>query len=107
MGQLAKTIPGGGVGNFSKEARSIFNKEKWLPLCRDTQFFISNICCRVMKKHPLDRYQKKNGLYPYIGTLADESKLREQQWVKNGKDIPAAQNRGQFLGINIGARYHF
>ena len=30
-----------------------------------------------------------------------------QQWVKGGKDIPAAQNRGQFLGINLGARYHF
>lgn len=37
-----------------------------------------------MKKHPLDRYQKKSGLYPYIGTLAAESKLREQKWIKNG-----------------------
>ena len=30
-----------------------------------------------------------------------------QQWVKNGKDIAVNNNQGQFLGINLGARYHF
>lgn len=37
-----------------------------------------------MKKHPLEKYQKKSHLYPYIGTLTEESKLREQVWLKNG-----------------------
>lgn len=37
-----------------------------------------------MKKHPLNSYQKKNKVYPYLGTLAEESKLREQKWIQHG-----------------------
>lgn len=73
-----------GVGEFSKESKSIYDKSKWLPLCRDTQFMISHMCCSVMKKGPMKNYQKKTGLYPYIGTLTEESKLREQAWVRHG-----------------------
>ena len=72
-----------GVGNFS-ETKSIFNKEKWLPLCRDTQFKISHQCCAVMKKSPLGIYQRKHKVVPYIGTLAEESRLREQAWLRHG-----------------------
>lgn len=73
-----------GVGDFSKEKKSIYNKEKYLPLCQETQFKISNECCGVMKKHPLDHYAKKSKRYPIIGTLTEESKLREQKWLQNG-----------------------
>lgn len=73
-----------GVGEFSKEAKSIYNKEKWLPLCQETQFFISNQCCDAMKKRPLDSYKRKTESYPIIGTLAEESKLREQKWIQHG-----------------------
>ena len=68
----------GGVGG------SIFNKVKWLPLCNETQFLISNSCCSVMKKAPIVAYQRKQKRYPIIGTLAEESKLREQAWFKHG-----------------------
>lgn len=71
----------------------MYNKQKWLPLCRDTQFNISNICCRVMKKHPLATYQKKHGFYPYIGTLTEESKIREQVWLKNGCNAYEAKKK--------------
>ncbi len=64
--------------------KSIYNKEKWLPLCQDSQFKISHYCCSVMKKSPLESYQRKHKLYPIIGTLTEESKLREQAWVKHG-----------------------
>ena len=37
-----------------------------------------------MKKAPLAKYQRKSKAYPYLGTLADESKLREQAWIRNG-----------------------
>ena len=73
-----------GSGNFSKETKSMYNKEKWLPLCQETQFMISDRCCNVMKKSPIKAYQKRTGRYPYIGTLAEESKLREQAWIKHG-----------------------
>lgn len=73
-----------GVGEFAEENKSIFNKKKWLPLCRDTHFMISHQCCSVMKKSPIGIYQRKHKVYPYIGTLTEESKLREQAWIRHG-----------------------
>ena len=64
--------------------KGMFEKMKYLPLARDTQFCISHHCCNVIKKRPLEVYQKQTGLLPYIGTLANESRLREQAWIKNG-----------------------
>ena len=63
---------------------SIYNKNKWLPLCNETQFMISGKCCDQMKKSPIRAYQKRTGRVPFIGTLAEESLLREQAWVKHG-----------------------
>lgn len=37
-----------------------------------------------MKKSPIGIYQRKNKVVPYIGTLADESRLREQAWIRHG-----------------------
>lgn len=37
-----------------------------------------------MKKSPMGIYQRKHKCYPYIGTLAEESRLREQAWVRHG-----------------------
>lgn len=55
-----------------------------MPLCRDSQFMISHKCCSAMKKRPIRSYQKESKRVPFIGTLAEESKLREQAWIKNG-----------------------
>lgn len=59
-------------------------KKKYLPLARDMQFNISHYCCNVMKKEPLGRYEKEHGLYTIIGTLAEESQLREKAWLRHG-----------------------
>lgn len=61
-----------------------FQKTKWLPLVRDTQFRISDRCCSVMKKSPIRQYERKTHRKPFIGTLTDESRLRELSWLKNG-----------------------
>ena len=37
-----------------------------------------------MKKAPLNNYQRKTKRYPYLGTLTEESRLREQAWIKHG-----------------------
>lgn len=66
------------------KTNSMYNKTKWLPLCNETQFKIGEECCDVMKKKPLDTYQKKSGLYPYLGTMAEESRIRATGWVKHG-----------------------
>lgn len=70
--------------NETKTEKSNYNKEKWLPLCNETQFMISQKCCSVMKKSPMQAYLRKSKRFPFIGTLAEESKLREQAWFKHG-----------------------
>lgn len=37
-----------------------------------------------MKKGPLSKYQKETGRTPFIGTLAEESILRRQAWIRHG-----------------------
>lgn len=65
-------------GNKSK-----YNCEKWKYLL-DAPFNISNQCCNVMKKKPAHKFYKETGKVPFVGTLAQESRLREQQYIKQG-----------------------
>lgn len=53
-------------------------------MCQESQFLISGKCCSQMKKSPIKMYQRKTKRVPFIGTLAEESQLREQAWVKHG-----------------------
>lgn len=77
-----RTILQGKAGGAGVE-KSMFNKEKWLPLAY-TPFLISHYCCSEMKKKPSHRYYNKNKLFPYIGTLAEESRIRKQAWIRHG-----------------------
>ena len=61
-----------------------YQKTKYYPLCVQTQFKISATCCTAMKKNPIRSYERRTGRKPFIGTLTDESKLREQSWLKHG-----------------------
>lgn len=56
---------------------------KYAPLV-DSGIPISHYCCRVMKKAPVKEYEKKTGRRAILGTLASESALRRQAWMKNG-----------------------
>lgn len=64
--------------------KSLFNKEKWLPLCRDVPVMISHYCCQKIKKDPLNAYKKRTGRYPIIATMAEESRVRKQAWLRTG-----------------------
>lgn len=63
--------------------KSKYNCPKWRFLL-DAPFNVSNLCCDIMKKNPTHDFEKKTGLHPVLGTLADESSLRLQKWLKNG-----------------------
>lgn len=65
-------------GNESK-----YNKTKYAPLLF-TDFKISHMCCNVMKKKPAHEYSKITGKMPMTAQMAEESQLREQQWLRNG-----------------------
>jgi 3'-phosphoadenosine 5'-phosphosulfate sulfotransferase (PAPS reductase)/FAD synthetase len=62
---------------------SQFNIKKYEPLLY-TDFVVSNECCNIMKKNPAKKYAKETGKVPITAQMAEESKLRTQQWVKNG-----------------------
>lgn len=50
----------------------------------DAPFKISNLCCDVIKKKPAHIYDKSKKRKPFIGTMANESRQRKKQWIKNG-----------------------
>ena len=52
----------------------------------------SNKCCSIMKKKPADKYATETGRKSIQGTLADESKLRELAWIKNGCNAFESKN---------------
>ena len=57
--------------------------DKWVHL-KDAPFPVSEQCCDVMKKKPMETYEKQTGRMPIIGTMADESESRKMAWLKNG-----------------------
>lgn len=63
--------------------KSQYNKEKWLPMVY-TPFMISHYCCHKMKKSPMKKYQHEHHLYPILGTLSEESRIRKQAWIRHG-----------------------
>lgn len=60
-----------------------FGDGKWNFLVQ-APFKISDYCCDVMKKQPGHHYQKETGRHPIIGTLAEESIMRRNEWMRSG-----------------------
>lgn len=64
----------------------MFNAVKWQYL-EDAPFKISDKCCYHMKKSTAKRYERESKRHPMIGTMADEGKQRETQWLLYGCNI--------------------
>lgn len=62
---------------------SSYNMPKYKFLL-DAPFRISHKCCDVMKKKPSKKYEKINDSKPFIGTMAEESRLRKTKWLHFG-----------------------
>ena len=50
----------------------------------EADFRVSDKCCDEMKKKPGFRYQKETGKKPILATMADESLIRKNTWLRNG-----------------------
>lgn len=50
----------------------------------DAPFKISHMCCNIMKKEPVKRFEKLTNKKAIIGTMAEESNLRQQSYLKHG-----------------------
>ena len=57
--------------------------ERWKYLI-NSPFDVSEKCCDFLKKKPFEKFRKETGLFPVIGTMASESRLRFQKWLKYG-----------------------
>ena len=66
--------PNGKKGMISK---------KWQFLI-DAPFKISDVCCDIMKKRPLDKYAKETGRKAITGIMATESRQRKMHYLKYG-----------------------
>ncbi len=69
--------------DYVKKYGSRFCLAKWNHL-KDSDIKISSQCCRIMKKTPAKKFEKESGLKPYIATMAAESNLRKQEYIKKG-----------------------
>lgn len=69
--------------DYVKKYGSRYDLSKWIPL-RDSDIKISAQCCNVMKKKPSYKYEKETGRKPFIATMAAESNLRKQEYLKKG-----------------------
>jgi 3'-phosphoadenosine 5'-phosphosulfate sulfotransferase (PAPS reductase)/FAD synthetase len=57
--------------------------ERWKFII-DAPFDVSEKCCDFFKKKPFEKFRRETGLFPIIGTMASESRLRFQKWLKHG-----------------------
>jgi 3'-phosphoadenosine 5'-phosphosulfate sulfotransferase (PAPS reductase)/FAD synthetase len=71
-----------------KQDGSRGNSGSVLPKCYrylvDCGYKFSNKCCDILKKQPLKSFQKTYGLFPFVGTLADDSQSREVSYLRSG-----------------------
>lgn len=54
---------------------------------QEAKFDITNKCCDVLKKEPMERFKKDTGLKPFVGTQVSEGGYRKQSWIDNGCNI--------------------
>lgn len=70
-------------GVETSEYSKMYNKERY-KFFLEAPFEISDHCCSVMKKAPMNNYAKKTGKVPMTAQMASESRLRATNWLKNG-----------------------
>lgn len=89
---IARRVPDGKIaqkfieGNDYDKKYPKFSILRWAPL-KNSDIPISADCCKIMKKDPAHKYLKETGEYPVIGTLCEESKMRENNWLIAGCNI--------------------
>lgn len=71
-----------GVNRFGEAVQGFKTPSRWRFLI-DAPFECSDICCKIMKKDPMHKYQKKTGRMPYLGLLATDSKAREKAYLQH------------------------
>ncbi len=61
--------------------------KKWYSLFQEAEFNITNKCCDVLKKEPMNRFKKESGLKSFVGTQIEEGGYRKDSWLKQGCNV--------------------
>lgn len=72
-----------GYTSDGKYSPSFKLADRWLPLV-DAPFKVSEQCCYIMKKYPMELYERETQRKPFIATMTEESSLRQTAYLKNG-----------------------
>ena len=70
-------------GVLTTEYSKKYDKSKYA-FYLDAPFEVSHMCCKVMKKEPLHQYVARTGRNAITAQMADESMLRQSQWIRYG-----------------------
>jgi len=81
--QKTKKLRLTGYSSGGKYLPSMKLPKKWMFLV-DGPCILSDKCCDIMKKNPAKLYEKETGRKPIIGTLAEESNMRKQEYMRIG-----------------------
>ena len=80
-----RTTQGGVFNNPERYGeKSQFDKSRYLPIARDLPVKVSHYCCNKLKKAPMKKYQHSTDRKPILGTMAEESRVRMQGWIRTG-----------------------
>lgn len=85
-GSLTHTLYLTGVNSKGVFSQKTKLPDKWKRLI-DADFKISDECCEIMKKEPLDKYALESKRFPIIGSQAAESRRRMQNYLKHGCNV--------------------
>jgi len=80
-----------GYSQAGKYCPSLKLPKKWMFLV-DAPFKISDYCCDVIKKWPLNNYTKTTGRKPMTGMMAAESRQRELTYIQRGCNLYSAKH---------------
>jgi 3'-phosphoadenosine 5'-phosphosulfate sulfotransferase (PAPS reductase)/FAD synthetase len=69
--------------DYCKKYGDRYNLEKWTFL-KDSDIPISHKCCHELKKKPAKLYEKATEKKPIVGTMTNESLLRQTEWLRSG-----------------------
>lgn len=72
-----------GINRNGIQTKKSMISKKWIRLV-NAPFKISGKCCDIMKKYPALSYQRKTKTYPYVGTMASDSSMRQRVYLKTG-----------------------
>lgn len=74
--------------------------DRWQYLI-DEPFMVSEKCCDCLKKRPFAKYERLTGEVPIIGTMAGESRLRRQQYIRRGGCNSFSENNTASYPLSI------